>query len=90
MDVHLPAATWTEQPDGLTVGTLPITGLPLAEVRVVVMGGRAAEGEQRGASEILAEIVKRSAASVESLGGRLEVRAGTTPSRCAWVFPRRS
>jgi zinc protease len=76
MDVHLPAATWAEQPDGLTVGMLPIAGLPLAEVRVVVMGGRAAEGEQKGASEILAEIVKRSAASVESLGGRLDVQAG--------------
>lgn len=76
VDVHLPAATWTEQPDGLTIGMLPIAGLPLAEVRVVVMGGRAAEGEQRGASEILAEIVKRSAAGVESLGGRLDVQAG--------------
>jgi zinc protease len=76
LDVHLPAASFSELPGGLTVGTLPLTGLPLAEVRVVIAGGRAAEGDRPGAAELLAELLKRGASEVEPLGARLDVEAG--------------
>jgi predicted Zn-dependent peptidase len=72
---RLPAATWNELPSGLKVAALPIKGQPLAQIRVVVGAGSAADGERPGLAGLTAEILD-AGARLAPLGADLSIDAG--------------
>ncbi|MFT3764635.1 MAG: insulinase family protein [Minicystis sp.] len=72
---HLPEARWSTLPNGVALGVVTVRGLPIVEARVLVRGGRAAEGDRPGSAEILAEVVKASV-DVAPLGGDFSIEAG--------------
>src|SRR5882762_2715155 len=45
-DYRFPKTVWSELPTGLRFASIPIKALPLVQIRVVVLGGKAADGER--------------------------------------------
>ncbi len=70
--LRAPKATWAELPNGLKVATIPGKSWPVAEVRVLALGGSAADGERPGLASITAKLmVEGGVAPVEALGAAL-------------------
>jgi len=80
---RFPKVVWADLPSGLKVATIPNHALPLVQIRVVVLGGRAADGERPGAAAITGQLLKDGGAGsmtsrdlvtkIESLGATLDV-----------------
>jgi zinc protease len=83
---RFPKAVWAELPNGLEVATLPSKALPIVQIRVVVRGGRAVDGERPGLASITAQLLKDGGAGgmssrelltrIESLGAELSIDNG--------------
>jgi predicted Zn-dependent peptidase len=83
---HFPRATWAELPNGLKVATIASKALPVVQIRVVVPGGRSADGEKPGLAALTATLLKDGGAGsmssrdlvtrVESLGADLSIETG--------------
>ncbi|AUX27204.1 hypothetical protein SOCEGT47_077850 [Sorangium cellulosum] len=83
---RMPAISWAELPTGLSVATAVHRALPLVEVRVVVHGGSAADGERTGLAALTGELLVHGGAGglsgrellarVASLGASLRVDTG--------------
>ncbi|AUX48477.1 hypothetical protein SOCE26_100150 [Sorangium cellulosum] len=83
---RMPAITWAELPSGLSVATAVNRALPLVEVRALIRGGAAADGELTGLAALTAELAVHGGAGglpgrellarVESLGASLRVDTG--------------
>lgn len=65
---RVPRATWSELPSGLRVGTLVSKALPVVQIRVVVPGGKALDGERPGLASLTAQLLKDGGAG--NLSGR--------------------
>lgn len=84
--LRVPRATWSELPSGLRVGTLVSKALPLVQIRVIVPGGKALDGERPGLAALTAQLLKDGGAGnlsgrelvikVAELGADLYVEAG--------------
>lgn len=82
-ELALPAPRWEELRNGLKVATIASAALPIVQVRVVVLGGRAADGDRPGLAAMTAALLKDGGAGgmssrellgrVESLGATLGV-----------------
>jgi predicted Zn-dependent peptidase len=82
-DLRLPAALWSELPNGIKLATVQNRVLPVLQIRVAVLTGRAADGERPGLASLTAELVKESGAGglssrdtlarIESLGATLSL-----------------
>ena len=80
---RFPKVTWTELSNGLKVATIPLTGLPLVQIRVVVSGGKAADGERPGLAALTGDLLEAGGAGpfsskdlvtrIESLGANLGI-----------------
>ena len=78
-----PKPTWAELPSGLKVATIQSKALPVVQIRVVVMAGKAADGEKPGLASITSALLKDGGAGsmsskdlvtrVESLGAELSI-----------------
>lgn len=83
---RFPKVVWSELPSGLEVATIPSKSLPVVHLRVVVGGGKAADGEKPGLSSITASLLEEGGAGsmssrdlvtrVESLGAELSIDTG--------------
>lgn len=81
-----PKVVWAELPNGLKVATIPSKALPVVQMRVVVLGGKAADGEKTGLASLTASLLKDGGAGsmssrelvtrVESLGAELSIDTG--------------
>ncbi|WP_437483689.1 pitrilysin family protein [Sorangium sp. So ce1014] len=95
---RMPAITWAELPGGLSVATAVNRALPLVEVRVVVHGGSAADGERTGLAALTGELLLRGGAGnlpgrevlarLESLGASLAVDTGLDATVIGLRAPR--
>jgi zinc protease len=82
-EFHFPKTTWAELDTGLKVATIESRALPIVQIRVVVLGGKAADGERPGLSAITGALLKDGGAAgmssrdvltrIESLGANLEI-----------------
>ncbi|MFT3775022.1 MAG: pitrilysin family protein [Minicystis sp.] len=80
---RFPKVVWTELPNGLKVATVPSKALPVVQIRVVIPGGRAADGEKPGLASFTSTMLKDGGAGsmssrdlvtrVESLGSDLSI-----------------
>ena len=80
---RFPASVWSELPSGLKVGTIPNHALPLVQIRVVVLGGKAADGERTGVAALTGLLLKDGGAGglssrdlvnrIASLGAELSI-----------------
>lgn len=96
--VHAPKIVWSDLTSGLKVGVVPSPTAPLAQVRVVVLGGAAADGERPGAAVLTGEMLAAGgagalsgrdlAAKIESLGARLTIETGLDSTVLALSTPR--
>src|SRR5262245_54873772 len=67
-------ATWTELSNGLRGATIENRSLPLVEIRFVVQGGRAEDGEKPGLVALTSQMLKEGGgARFEALGTSLGV-----------------
>ncbi|WP_437937302.1 M16 family metallopeptidase [Sorangium sp. So ce341] len=83
---RMPPIAWAELPSGLSVATAVNRALPLVEVRVVVRGGSAADGERTGLAALTGQLLLRGGAGhlpgrellarLESLGASVSVDTG--------------
>jgi zinc protease len=83
---HLPKPAWAELAGGLRVATVASKALPLVQIRVVVLAGRAADGERPGLAALTAELLEDGGAGrmssrelvtrVASMGGELRIDTG--------------
>jgi zinc protease len=83
---HFPKVGWADLPGGLRVATLPSEALPIVQVRVVIGGGSAADGEKPGLAALTAELLRDGGAGamssrdlvtrIASLGAELTVETG--------------
>lgn len=90
-ELSLPAPLWDELPNGLKVATIVSPALPIVQIRVVALGGSAADGDKPGVAAITGELLKDGGAGalssrevvsrVESLGATLDI--ATTLDRTA-------
>jgi zinc protease len=55
---HVPEVVWGELANGLKVATLPDKASTLAQVRVVIGGGHAADGERPGLAALTAQLLE--------------------------------
>jgi predicted Zn-dependent peptidase len=84
---QMPRAAWSELPGGLRVGTLVSKALPLVQIRVIVGGGKAFDGERPGLASLTAQLLKDGGAGnlagrdlvtrVAELGADLHVETGS-------------
>lgn len=91
-EFRLPRAAWSELSSGLKLGTVESRGLPIVQIRVVVLGGSSADGERPGLAGLTAELLKDGGAGtmsgaevparIESLGASLSVN--TAPDRTSF------
>jgi zinc protease len=82
-ELSLPAPRWAEMSNGLKVATLVSPALPIVQIRVVALGGKASDGEKPGLSVLTGELLKEGGAAdmsgrelverVESLGATLDI-----------------
>jgi zinc protease len=85
-DYRFPKVVWSELPTGLRVATIASTALPVVQIRVVVLGGRAADGEKPGLAGLTAQLLKDGGAGslssrdlvtkIESMGGTFSIDTG--------------
>jgi predicted Zn-dependent peptidase len=81
-----PAVTWAELSNGLKVATIQSSALPIVQIRVGVLAGKAAEGERQGLANLTGELLKDGGAGpmtsrelltkIESLGSSLSITTG--------------
>ncbi len=77
-DVHLPRIAWTELRSGLRVGVLRSATVPWVDLRLVVLGGRALDGERTGLAVLTTELLQRgSGAKSRALLARAEAIGAT-------------
>jgi predicted Zn-dependent peptidase len=86
-EVKFPKVVWTELANGLRIATVEQHGLPIVEVRVAVLGGRASDGEHPGAAQLTGVMLREGGAGAlsgkdiiaraEALGGSLDVSTGS-------------
>lgn len=82
---RFPPPTWAELPGGIKLATVARGGLPVVEVRVVIPGGAAADGERPGVAALTAELLREGGAGalsgrdllarIEALGASLTAEA---------------
>jgi zinc protease len=82
-EYRFPKVTWSELGNGLKLATIPIKALPIVQVRVVVPGGRAADGERPGLASLTGDLLEAGGAGpfsskdlvtrVASLGANLAI-----------------
>lgn len=80
---RFPKVTWSELANGLKLAVIPIKSLPVVQVRVVVLGGKSADGERPGLASITGDLLEAGGAGpfsskelvtrVESLGANLAI-----------------
>jgi predicted Zn-dependent peptidase len=80
---RFPKVTWSELSNGLKLATIPMTSLPLVQIRVVVQGGKAADGERPGLASLTGDLLEAGGAGpfsskdlvtrIESLGANLGI-----------------
>ena len=85
-DYRFPKVVSGELPTGLRFATLPSNALPIVQIRVVVMGGKSADGERPGLAALTGQLLKDGGAGamssrdlvtkVESIGGSLSIDTG--------------
>ena len=78
---RFPKVTWSELSNGLKLAVIPIKALPLVQVRVVVPGGKSADGERPGLAALTGDLLSAGGAGpfsskdlvtrIESLGANL-------------------
>jgi zinc protease len=78
-----PTPVWSDLPNGLKVATVPNHALPLVQIRAVVLGGKAADGERPGAAALTGVLLKDGGAGgmtsrelvtrIASLGANLSI-----------------
>jgi predicted Zn-dependent peptidase len=83
---RFPKVVWAELPNGLKIATITSKALPVVQLRVIVPGGKAADGERPGLSSITAQLLKDGGAGnlssrelvtrIESLGAELSIDNG--------------
>lgn len=96
--LHLPRTTWITLENGLRVGVARSATRPFVELRLVVAGGRAFDGERTGLAALTAELMRRSASAeganrgissrFVALGAPLRVDAGMDATTFALRVPR--
>src|SRR5262249_25969888 len=57
-EFRIPRPVWQELPNGLKIATVQTTALPIVQIRVEVLGGKAADGEKPGAMMLTGEMLK--------------------------------
>jgi predicted Zn-dependent peptidase len=82
----IPKPSWSELPNGVRVATLASHGLPLVQVRVLVLVGKSADGERPGLTAMTGDMLKDGGAGkwssrqlaerVASLGASLSIQTG--------------
>ena len=82
-EYRFPKVTWSELGNGLKLATIPIKTLPVVQVRVVVPGGKSADGERPGLASLTGDLLEAGGAGpfsskdlvtrVESLGANLSI-----------------
>jgi zinc protease len=82
-EYRFPKVTWSELGNGLKLATIPIKALPIVQVRVVVPGGKSADGERPGLASLTGDLLEAGGAGpfaskdlvtrVESLGANLAI-----------------
>lgn len=80
-EYRFPKVTWSELSNGLKLATIPIKALPLVQIRVVVAGGKSADGERPGLASLTGDLLSAGGAGsfsskdlvtrIESIGGSL-------------------
>lgn len=85
-EFHFPDATWEELGSGLRLATLENRALPIVQLRVVVLAGKAADRERPGLAAMTGELLKDGGAGgmssrevltkIESLGADLAIETG--------------
>ncbi len=80
---HFPKVSWAELPGGLKVATIPSKALPIVQIRVVIGGGHAADGERPGLAALTAQLLRDGGAGpmssrelvtrIAALGGELSI-----------------
>ncbi len=85
-EFRFPRVTWAELPSGLKVASVESRALPIVQIRVVVLAGKAADGEKPGLARMTGELLKDGGAGpmssrevltrIESLGADLSVETG--------------
>jgi len=83
---RFPKVVWAELPSGLKLATISSKALPVVQIRVVVPGGKAADGERPGLSAITASFLEDGGAGnmssrdlvtrIASLGAELSINDG--------------
>ncbi len=83
---RFPKVSWSELPNGLKLAVIPQKGLPVVHARVVVLGGKSADGEKPGLAGLTGQLLKEGGAGklssrdlisrVESMGGDLSIASG--------------
>ncbi|MEJ7728704.1 MAG: pitrilysin family protein [Polyangiaceae bacterium] len=79
----VPKPTWVDLAGGMRLATVESKTLPLVQLRVVVLGGRSADGERPGLAALTGELLKDGGSGnmssrellsrIESLGGSLSI-----------------
>jgi zinc protease len=79
----VPKPTWADLASGMRVATVENKTLPLVQLRVVILGGRSADGERPGLAALTGELLKDGGSGtlssrevlsrIESLGGTLSI-----------------
>lgn len=82
-EYRFPRVVWSELPTGLRFATIPSQALPIVQIRVVVLGGKAADGEHPGLAALTGQLLKDGGAGsmssrelvtkIESIGGSLSI-----------------
>jgi zinc protease len=85
-ELHVPKAAWAELPSGLKFAAVESHALPIVQLRVVVLGGRSADGDKPGLTALTSELLEAGGAGsmssrdlvtrIESLGGHLSITTG--------------
>jgi predicted Zn-dependent peptidase len=83
---RFPKVVSSALPNGVEIATIPSHTLPLVQIRVVVLGGKAADGERPGTARITGQLLKDGGAGtlssrdlvtkIESLGSKLSIDTG--------------
>lgn len=82
-EYRFPKVTWSELANGLKLATIPIKALPIVQIRVVVPGGKSADGERPGLASLTGDLLEAGGAGpfsskdlatrVASLGANLSI-----------------
>jgi zinc protease len=85
-EFRIPRPVWQELPSGLRIATVESKALPVVQIRVMVLGGKAGDGEKPGLALLTGEMLKAGGSGplssrdlvtrVESLGASLSIDTG--------------